>query len=288
MFQKGGNFDYEHSELLLYQNMVIRESGDLKQALAHLERYQDQIVDKLTLKETLGELNLELEEYDKSAKYYEELIRRNPENTLYYKKLIEAKQLKDGEEIVQFYADYEKKYPRAMPPRRLPLNYVTGDRFKTLVDKYMRRGLVKGVPPLFIDLRSLYSDPQKTEIIENLMLQYVDALKKIGKFSEAEANNGPREPASALLWVYYFLAQHYDYLKQTEQALHYIDAAIEHTPTLIELFVTKGRIYKVKLFKNPTNTLANVLFFFCSMPVIHKTPTLGWMKRKPWIPPIDT
>jgi hypothetical protein len=28
--------------------------------------------------------------------------------------------------------------------------------------------------------------------------------------------------------------------------LSYIDAAIEHTPTLIELFVTKGRIYKVR------------------------------------------
>lgn len=245
VFQKSGNFDYEHSELLLYQNMVIKESGDLKQALAHLEANQDQIVDKLTLKESLGDLNLELQQYDKAAKYYEDLIRRNPENTLYYKKLIEAKQLKEPADIVKFYAECEKKYPRAMPTRRLPLNYVTGDQFKTLVDKYMRRGLVKGVPPLFIDLRSLYSDPVKVEIIEGLMLQYIDALKKIGKFSEAEANNGPREPASALLWVYYFAAQHYDYLKQTEKALYYIDAAIEHTPTLIELFVTKGRIYKV-------------------------------------------
>lgn len=228
--------------------MVIRESGDLRQALAHLEKYRDQIVDKLTLKENLGELNLELKEYDKAARYYEELIRRNPENTLYYKKLIEAKQLTNPDDIVKFYADFEKKFPRAMPPRRLPLNYVAGEQFKTLVDKYMRRGLIKGVPPLFIDLRSLYTDRSKVEIIENLMLQYVDALKKIGKFSETEANNGPREPASALLWVYYFLAQHYDYLKQTEQALSFIDAAIEHTPTLIELFVTKGRIYKVSFF----------------------------------------
>lgn len=224
--------------------MVIQESGDLKQALTHLESSEDQIVDKLTLKENLAELNLKLKHFDKSAKYYEDLIKRNPENTIYYKKLIEAKQITEPEEIVNFYLQYAEIYPRAMPPRRLPLNYATGEQFKSLVDKYMRKGLTKGVPPLFVDLRSLYTDPKKVEIIESLMLQYIDALKKIGKYSETETINGPREPASALLWVYYFMAQHYDHLKQTEEAIKYIDAAIEHTPTLIELFVTKGRIYK--------------------------------------------
>ena len=60
------------------------------------------------------------------------------------------------------------------------------------------------------------------------------------------SESSQKEPASALLWAYYYLAQHYDYLGNTEKALSYIDAAIEHTPTLIELFVTKGRIYKVR------------------------------------------
>lgn len=251
--QKGNNYDYEHSELLLYQNLVIQESGDLKEALRHLEASQDQIVDKLTLKENLGELNLKLKQYEKSAKYYEELIQRNPENTMYYNKLIEAKNLTKPEDIVNFYLECSEKYPRAMPPRRLPLNYAIGDQFRNLVDKYMRRSLSKGVPPLFVDLRSLYTDKSKVETIESLLLQYVDALKKVGKYSEAEVNNGPKEPASALLWVYYYLAQHHDYLDQTEKAVSYIDAAIEHTPTLIELFVTKGRIYKVSKLNFPSH-----------------------------------
>lgn len=224
--------------------MVIQESGDLEQALIHLESTQEHIVDKLTLKENLGELHLKLGHYVKAASYFNDLIKRNPENTLYYKKLIEAWQTTKPEEIVKFYLEYAEIYPRASPPKRLPLNYAVGEQFKTLVDKYMRKGLVKGVPPLFVDLRSLYSDPTKIETIENLMLQYTDTLKKIGKF-DSETSNGPKEPASALLWVYYYLAQHYDYLNHTEKALSYIDAAIEHTPTLIELFVVKGRIYKV-------------------------------------------
>lgn len=47
-------YDYEHSELLLYQNMVIQESGESEQALKHLDKYSDQICDKVTVKETYG------------------------------------------------------------------------------------------------------------------------------------------------------------------------------------------------------------------------------------------
>lgn len=61
---------------------------------------------------------------------------------------------------------------------------LAGEQFRILVDKYLRQGLHKGVPPLFVDLRSLYKDPEKVEVIERLVLQYVDALQKIGKFSE--------------------------------------------------------------------------------------------------------
>lgn len=86
-----------------------------------------------------------------------------------------------------------------------------------------------------------------------MVLEYKEALKAHGHFSDQEKDNA-REPASALLWTYYYLAQHYDHLGLTEKALNEIDAAIEHTPTLIELFVTKGRIYKV-----------NSVFGFCNV-----------------------
>jgi hypothetical protein len=106
-------------------------------------------------------------------------------------------------------------------------------------------GLHKGVPPLFVDLRSLYTDQNKVDIIQSLILQYKDALKAHCHFSD-EDKDKPQEPASALLWNYYYISQHYDFLGYTQKALDEIDAAIYHTPTLIELFVTKGRIYKVK------------------------------------------
>jgi len=41
------------------------------------------------------------------------------------------------------------------------------------------------------------------------------------------------------------LAQHYDWLGDIPRALSLIDEAINHTPTLINLYIAKGRIYKV-------------------------------------------
>lgn len=46
--------DYEYSELLLYQNQVLREAGLFKEALEHLCTYEKQICDKLAVEETKG------------------------------------------------------------------------------------------------------------------------------------------------------------------------------------------------------------------------------------------
>ncbi|XP_054262558.1 N-alpha-acetyltransferase 15, NatA auxiliary subunit-like [Macrosteles quadrilineatus] len=235
--------DYEHSELLLYQNMVIQESGALVDALRHLDQFQTEICDELSVQEIHGSLYLKLGKFSSAAEVYRKLLQRNPENTGYYGSLADALQLHKSEERLSLLAEYREVYPKALAPARLYLNYAQGELFKQEVDRYLRRGLHKGVPPLFVDLRSLYKDKEKVAVIQQLAEQYVQALSKNGRFSLDETNE-PKEPASALLWVYYYLAQHWDFLGNTDKALQYINAAIEHTPTLIELFVTKGRIYK--------------------------------------------
>lgn len=69
-------------------------------------------------------------------------------------------------------------------------------------------------------------------------------------------DDGKEEPPTTLLWVQYFLAQHYDMIGQQTLALEYINTAIESTPTLIELFLIKAKIYKV----NPTAHLCSYLW----------------------------
>ena len=46
------------------------------------------------------------------------------------------------------------------------------------------------------------------------------------------------------LWNYMVLAQHFNKIGKNNLALEYIDSAIKHTPTLIELYIVKAKIYK--------------------------------------------
>ena len=70
----------------------------------------------------------------------------------------------------------------------------------------------------------------------------------------AVPDGGKEEPPTTLLWVQYFLAQHYNMVGQQTLALEYINAAIESTPTLIELFVIKAKIYKVTARPDASHT----------------------------------
>ncbi|XP_031636595.1 N-alpha-acetyltransferase 15, NatA auxiliary subunit [Contarinia nasturtii] len=243
--QVNETYDYKHSELLLYQNQILQESGDFEKALKHIEEFESQIVDKLAVRETMGDLCLKLGNFEKAATIYEGLIKRNPENTLYYAKFIESKRVEQPEAITDLYRKFQTDYPRAICPKRLPLNVASGELFRELIDDFLRRGLRKGVPPLFVSLRSMYKDEEKVKIITQVVLDYYVNLKESNHFSKKDReSNQPIEPASALLWTLYFLAQHYDFLRVTEKAIEFINEAIEHTPTLIELFVCKGRIFK--------------------------------------------
>ncbi|KAM9677756.1 N-alpha-acetyltransferase 15, NatA auxiliary subunit isoform 3-T3 [Trichechus inunguis] len=234
--------DYEYSELLLYQNQVLREAGLYREALEHLCTYEKQICDKLAVEETKGELLLQLCRLEDAADVYRGLQERNPENWAYYKGLEKALKPANMLERLKIYEEAWTKYPRGLVPRRLPLNFLSGDKFKECLDKFLRMNFSKGCPPVFNTLRSLYKDKEKVAIIEELVVGYETSLKSCRLFNPND--DGKEEPPTTLLWVQYYLAQHYDKIGQPSIALEYINTAIESTPTLIELFLVKAKIYK--------------------------------------------
>uniref|UniRef100_A0A3B4T5B3 N-alpha-acetyltransferase 15, NatA auxiliary subunit a n=1 Tax=Seriola dumerili TaxID=41447 RepID=A0A3B4T5B3_SERDU len=234
--------DYEYSELLLYQNQVLREASLHKEALDHLNNYEKQICDKLAVEETRGELLLRLDRSEDASEVYRSLQERNPENWAYYQGLEKALHPASIEERQKIYEDSWVKFPKGLVPRRLPLNFLTGERFRECLDSYLRMNFSKGCPPVFTTLKSLFTDIEKVTIIEELVVGYETCLKSCRMFSKND--NGKEEPPTTLLWVQYFLAQHFDFIGQPNLALDYINAAIDSTPTLIELFLIKAKIYK--------------------------------------------
>ncbi|KAM4797351.1 N-alpha-acetyltransferase 16, NatA auxiliary subunit [Rhinophrynus dorsalis] len=234
--------DYEYSELILYQNQVMREAKLFQESLDHIEAYEKQICDKLQVEEIKGEMFLKLRLLNEAAEIYRALIDRNPENWKYYEHLEKAREPATVDERLQIYEEISKRHPRAVSPRRLPLNFVTGEKFRELMDKFLRVNFSKGCPPLFTTLKSLYDSAEKVSVIQDLVTGFETSLKTCDLFSVNE--NGEKEPPTTLLWVRYFLAQHFDKLGHWSCALDYINTAIASTPTLIELFYMKAKIYK--------------------------------------------
>ncbi|CAG8452976.1 18718_t:CDS:10 [Acaulospora morrowiae] len=249
--EKPGPMNFEHSELLLYHNLIIEESGNIQAALDHLESIKDSICDRRSWKEKRAQFLLKLDRLKESEDAYQELIENNPDCYSYYEGLQLAKGIKthdltseQEEKIVTMYKELAQKYPKSNAIKCFPLRHTTGDSFRIAVDDYMRASLRKGVPSLFVNLKKLYEDPKKEIIIEQLVEGYRQCLKKHGTFTQSESTDDVKEPPTAYLWTLYLLSQHYDYKRDTVKALELINEAIEHTPTLVELYMTKGRILK--------------------------------------------
>lgn len=121
------------------------------------------------------------------------------------------------------------------------LTICLGEEFRKRLEEFVKPYIRKTIPSLFSVLKSLYSDKDKITIIEQVFLSYLTSLETSSKFPNEDKVESP----STLLWVYIYLAYHYDRLSNSEMALQYIDKAIVHTPTVVELYLCKGRLLKV-------------------------------------------
>jgi Flp pilus assembly protein TadD len=101
---------------------------------------------------------------------------------------------------------------------------------------YVYAGLRRGIPSLFVDLKSLYADTAKRDAIEALVEAFSDTQSK----DPTPAGESP----TTYIWTLYFLAQHHSFLGRQQKALALVSTALEHTPTLPDLHTLRARILK--------------------------------------------
>jgi hypothetical protein len=124
--------------------------------------------------------------------------------------------------------------------------WIEAEGFRPLANAYLLRGLKKGIPSLFVDLKPLYQDTQKRAILEELVDGYRRALEEgcLPDESPNDAEETECDMPTTYLWTLYFLAQHFSHIGQQSRALSLLSSAISHTPTLPELHTLRGRILK--------------------------------------------
>jgi len=238
---------YEVSEMLLFKNLIMEESGDLEGALKHLEQFEDKIVDKKSLLEARARILVKLGKKEEGEKIYMQLFDRNSNCNSYLQNIFKCNNINlenpsddDVKKIIQINKELLEKYPKSLILKRTPLVYLKGEEFNNEIKDYLKTYFIKCVPSLFTSIKDIYADAEKAKSIEKCALEYLDQLEKNNKFDGDEEKQSP----TTYLWVLIFLSKVFDRKGNYTKALEYINKAIEHTPTLVESYMFKARIYK--------------------------------------------
>ncbi|KAF2745549.1 N-alpha-acetyltransferas-like protein 15 [Sporormia fimetaria CBS 119925] len=239
--------DIENSEAILYKNVIIAESGETERALEHLDKVLRNTLDRTTALELRAEYLLKLGKKEEAEKAYRTLLDRNTERRAYYDGLEAALGLDRSDEgsiekLMEIYDFYAGKSERFDAPRRIPLDFLKGDAFRTAADKYLQRMLQKGVPSTFNNVKALYAGVDKKATIEKLVLGYQSQNSMNGSADGDSATVSDRFQEAVL----YFLAQHYNYhlSRDLSKAMEYIDKLIKMRPKSVDYHQTKARIWK--------------------------------------------
>ncbi|RDW71923.1 putative NMDA receptor-regulated protein 1 [Coleophoma crateriformis] len=236
--------DLENSEAVMYKNSLIAEQGDIQKALDHLESAGKHNLDRLAVLELRAEYLAKLGRNEEAVKAYRALLDRNSEHKAYYDGLVEVMDISstDLEARKAIYDEYAERFPRCDAARRLPLDFLEGNAFREVADKYIHRMLDKGVPSTFANLKHLYADSSKKEILPAVVQQYIDSKKS--EMSDEPKRNGDTSKGNSS--AFYFLAQHYNYYlsRDLDKAMEFIEKAIELEPESVDFHMTKARIWK--------------------------------------------
>lgn len=226
---------YEQSECVLYKNSILAEAGKVSRALEELEKDSAEIRDRTSFMEYKALYLLVLGQQKESSLVYRALLQRNPDNVHYYTMLETALGTPSGsiDLRLKLYDKLALFYPRADPPEFLPLTFLPAShpQFKERASKYILKQLKRGVPATFVNVKPLYGDEKKREVIASIVLDFF-------------ANEVPQLPPTVFVWANYFLSQHYLYLGDLTKSMAYVDAALDHSPTLVELYILKARVTK--------------------------------------------
>mmetsp|Transcript_35229 Transcript_35229/g.94295 ORF Transcript_35229/g.94295 Transcript_35229/m.94295 type:complete len:708 (-) Transcript_35229:438-2561(-) len=180
--------DYDESELMLYRADLLKEDGQLDEAIAHLEAHQSFVVDQLSWKMKMAELTLSLGHFNLAKDWYRgllvdggfgatenygvhrgwqcALLELEPALCAEMLKLkacdLPSTNMQFSEEqagvLSAAYAELQSELPRSRAAKRIPLTFLSGDSLRAGLKAYIDRALTKGVPALAADLSSLYTE----------------------------------------------------------------------------------------------------------------------------------
>eukprot|EP00505_MAST-04D_sp_SCG-Rhode-Island_P003456 Stramenopile-MAST_4_protein_3456 len=263
---KGRDPTFDDSELTLLRALILEEQGNIQGALDCLETRDKSISDRESMYRKKGELCLRLGKFTEAARIFLRLVRSNTENYEFHRGVHAAvvedrdgasqiggctlpstqRLLSDGElsKLRQLYTKWQGEFPRSNAMERIPLSFLPTTEFLPAVKKFILSRLKRGVPSLFSDIKPTFCDDEEgTAAVVEFADHCVRSLRENLTFpGDDEESQNPTVFVNALD----FAAKSHDIVGAYDTALQYVDEALAHTPTILELHQLKGRILKHK------------------------------------------
>ena len=145
--------------------------------------------------------------------------------------------------LLETYTVYRKKYPKVASFERIPLDFTTHEEYEKRMSKYLKRRLQKCVPSLYSDVKHSFStlDGSKRTIVSTLLQSYLQSLQST---PSTFPNEDQVQDPSTYLFTLVCTAQHEDCNGHWSRSLELLNEAIQHTPTMLDLYKMKARVYK--------------------------------------------
>eukprot|EP00917_Polyrhabdina_sp_WS-2016_P014394 GHVP01031488.1.p1 GENE.GHVP01031488.1~~GHVP01031488.1.p1 ORF type:complete len:939 (+),score=174.17 GHVP01031488.1:38-2854(+) len=156
--------------------------------------------------------------------------------------------------IVEFLREMKLDSKSRLACEKLILPICPISDFSSILKSFLTKKLRKGVFAVFDFVRPLYTSKRVLIINQTLHKMVEDAEKNSKIVSCDEESDGSAPFAYPILIA--LLAQHYELFGFRKQALVLLDKAIEHTPTMLEIYVLRAKIEKrTGLFKKAAETM---------------------------------
>ena len=245
-------------ELKLFNAMIQSKDKKYEEAMNYLIHFKSELIDKPMVYDMIVQNAIKAKKYNIGLDYCTKALNLNPDNInliLYYfimkinqndfqpktyNDLLNIqenyKYLKDMTEVLY---ELKNNYPKSKIIKNLELSFSQNEEFEKKFENYFINQLEITIPSIFINIQFIYKlQPHKIKIIQKILDKYNSNIK-----SSSKINDNLDLPIH-VAWIYFYEAQHYLFLSELEEAINYINVAIDITPSVIEFYMVAAKIFK--------------------------------------------
>ena len=245
-------------ELKLFNAMIQSKDKKYEEAMNYLIHFKSELIDKPMVYDMIVQNAIKAKKYNIGLDYCTKALNLNPDNInliLFYfimkinqndfqpktyNDLLNIqenyKYLKD---MIEVLSELKNNYPKSKIIKNLELSFSQNEEFEKKFENYFINQLEITIPSIFINIQFIYKlQPHKIKIIQKILDKYNANIK-----SSSKINDNLDLPIH-VAWVYFYEAQHYLFLSELEEAINYINVAIDITPSVIEFYMVAAKIFK--------------------------------------------